>query len=128
MRAGAGLDALTREDALFGDGFDMASVLFLGRRRIKAASNLGDLGDAAERGRTCATGAPYCPRFAPSICEPSRGSVVGIEWGNRGGAAVDIEDFASKLCCRRADRDFACRDLSDRGIAPERRYAECESC
>jgi hypothetical protein len=44
----AGLDALTREDALFSDGFDMASVLFLGRRRIKTAtSNLGDLGDAA---------------------------------------------------------------------------------
>jgi hypothetical protein len=33
-----GLDAPTREDALFGDGFDMASVLFLGRRRIKTAT------------------------------------------------------------------------------------------
>ena len=52
--------------ALFCDGFDMASVLFLGRRRIKTAtSNLGDLGDAAETGRTCATGAPYCLPFAP---------------------------------------------------------------
>ena len=125
----AGLDALTREDALFSDGFDMASVLFLGRRRIKTAtSNLGDLGNAAETGRTCATGAPYCLPFAPLICEPSRGSAVGIEWGNRGGAAGDIEDLASKLCCWRADSDVACRDLSDRGIAPERRNAECESC
>ena len=40
--------------------------------------------------------------------------------GNRGGAGGDIEDLASKLYCRRADRDFACRDSSDRGIAPER--------
>ena len=126
----AGLDALTREDALFSDGFDMASVLFLCRRRIKTAtSNLGDLGDAAAAGRTCATGAPYCLPFAPLICVPSRGSVVGIEWGNRGGAAGDIEDLASRLFCGRADRDSACRDPSDRrGIAPERRNAECESC
>ncbi|MDI4236978.1 hypothetical protein OZ411_29630, partial [Bradyrhizobium sp. Arg237L] len=64
MRAGTGLDALTREDALLGDGFDMASVLSLGGRCIKTAtSNLGDLGDAAETGRTCATGAPYCLPF-----------------------------------------------------------------
>src|SRR5712672_4276088 len=98
-------------------------------RRIKTAtSNLGDLGNAAETGRTCATGAPYCLPFAPLVCEPSRGSAVGIEWGNRGGAAGDIEDLASKLCCWRADSDVACRDLSDRGIAPERRNAECESC
>jgi hypothetical protein len=48
---------------------DMAPVLFLGRRRIKiATSNLGDLGDAAETDRTCATGAPYCLPFASSIC------------------------------------------------------------
>jgi hypothetical protein len=47
--------------------------------------------------------------------------------GNRGGAGGDIEDLASKLYCRRADRDFACRDSSDRGIAPERGNAECKS-
>ena len=104
----------------------MASVLFLGRRRIKSASsNLGDLG---ETDRTCATAAPNCLPFVSLICVPSRGAVVGIEWGNRGGAAGDIEDFASKLYCRRADRDFVCRESSDRGIAPERRNAECESC
>ena len=119
----AGLDALTCEVPCFA----MVSTWRL--RRIKTAtSNLGDLGNAAETGRTCATGAPYCLPFAPLICEPSRGSAVGIEWGNRGGAAGDIEDLASKLCCWRADSDVVCRDLSDRGIAPERRNAECESC
>src|SRR5712671_2316094 len=119
----AGLDALTCEVPCFA----MVSTWRL--RRIKTAtSNLDDLGNAAETGRTCATGAPYCLPFAPLICEPSRGSAVGIEWGNRGGAAGDIEDLASKLCCWGADSDVACRDLSDRGIAPERRNAECESC
>jgi hypothetical protein len=60
------LNALTREDALLSDGFDMVPVLFLGRRHIKTAtSSLGDLGDATEMGRTCATGAPYCLPFAP---------------------------------------------------------------
>ena len=126
----AGLDALTREDALFSDGFTMASVPFLGRRRIRTAtSNLGDLGDAAEADRTCATSTPYSLPFAPLICVPSWGSAVGIEWGNRDGAAGDIENLATRLFCGRADRDFACRDPSDRrGIAPERRNAECESC
>jgi hypothetical protein len=52
----------------------MASVLFLGRRRIKTAnSNLGDLGDPAEADRTCATGAPYCLPFAPLMCVPRSG-------------------------------------------------------
>ena len=103
---------------------DMASVLFLGRRRIKTAtSNLGDL---AETDRTCARGAPYCLPFVSLICVPSRGAVVGIEWGNRCDAAGDIEDLAGELYCVRADRDFVCRDSSDRGIAPERRNAECE--
>src|SRR3979411_3402904 len=102
----------------------MAPVLFLGRRRITTAtSNLGDLGDAAETGRTCATGAPHCHPLASLICVPSRGH----EWGDRGRAAGDIEDLASKLYCRRADRGFACRDSSDRGIAPERGNAECKS-
>src|ERR1700740_1594881 len=64
----------------------------------------------------------------PLICVPSRGSVAGIEWGNRGSAAGDIENLASKLYCRRVNRDFACRDPSDRGIAAERCNAECESC
>ena len=96
----------------------------LGRRRIKTATfNLGDL---AEADRTCATGAPYCLPFVSLICVPSRGAVVGIEWGNRGDAAGDIEDLAGELYCVRADRDFVCRDSSDRGIAPERRNAECE--
>ena len=127
MRAGAGLDALTREDALFNDGRDMASV----RSSAGGASrpsNLGDLGDAAETDRTCATGAPYCLPLRPLNLPAKSGSVVGIEWGDRGGAAGDIEDLASRLFCRRADRDFACRDPSDRGIAPERRNAEYESC
>src|SRR5262249_12294584 len=85
---------------------------------------------SAHRGcdRTCATGAPHFLPFAPLIRVPNRGSVVGIEWGNRGGAAGDIEDLASRLFCRCADRDFACRDPSARGIAPERRHAECKSC
>ena len=97
----------------------------LGRRRIKTATfNLGDL---AEADRTCATGAPYCLPFVSLICVPSRGAVVGIEWGNRCGGAIEIEDLANKLRCRRADRDFVCRESSDRGIAPERRNAECES-
>ena len=61
---------------------DMASVLFLGRRRRKTAtSNLGDLGDAAKTDRTCATGAPHCVPLRPFICVPSGGSVVGIEMG-----------------------------------------------
>src|ERR1700692_2560498 len=56
----------------------MAPVLFLSKRRITTAtSNLGDLGDAAETGRTCATGAPYCHPLASLICVPSRGH----EWG-----------------------------------------------
>ena len=101
-------------------------IASLGRRCIKAATfNLGDL---AETDRTCATGAPYCLPFVSLICVPSRGAVVGIEWGNRDDAAGDIEDLASELYCVRADRDFVCRDSSDRGIAPERRNAECESC
>jgi hypothetical protein len=36
----------------------------------------------------------------------------------RGSAAGDFETLASKLYCRRANRDFACRDPSDRDIAP----------
>jgi hypothetical protein len=60
----------------------MASVLFLGRSRIKTAtSNLGDLGDAAGADRTCATGAPYCLPFAPLICVPSRGSTAARTLG-----------------------------------------------
>jgi hypothetical protein len=56
----AGLDALTCEVPCFA----MVSTWRL--RRIKTAtSNLGDLGNAAETGRTCATGAPYCLPFAP---------------------------------------------------------------
>ena len=47
--------------------------------------------------------------------------------GPRGRAAGDIEDLASKLYCRRADSDFACRDWSDRGTAPKHRNAECKS-
>jgi hypothetical protein len=47
--------------------------------------------------------------------------------GDRGRAAGDIEDLASKLYCRRADSDFACRDWSDRGTAPKHRNAECKS-
>ena len=67
-----------------------------------------DLGDAAETGRTCATGAPHWYPLASLICVPGRGH----EWGDRGLAAGDIEDLASKLYCRRADSDFACRDWS----------------
>jgi len=90
------------------------------RRHIKTTtSNLGDLDDAAEADRACATGAPHYLPFAPLICVPSRGSAVGIEWG-RGGARGDIEHLASMLFCRRADRDFASRDSSDRDIATER--------
>jgi len=56
----AGLDALTCEVPCFA----MVSTWRL--KRIKTAtSNLGDLGNAAETGRTCATGAPYCLPFAP---------------------------------------------------------------
>ena len=124
----AGLDALTCEVPCFAMVSTWRCPVPRQERIKTATSNLGDLGDAAETGRTCATGAPYCLPFAPLICEPSRGSAVGIEWGNRGGAAGDIEDLARKLCCWRADSDVACRDLSDRGIAPERRNAECESC
>jgi hypothetical protein len=51
----------------------------------------------------------------------------GVEWGNGGDAAGDIEDLANKLCCRGAGRNFACGDSSDRGIAPERRNAQRES-
>jgi hypothetical protein len=40
-------------------------------------SNLGDLGDAAETGRTCATSAPHCHPLASLICVPSRGH----QWG-----------------------------------------------
>ena len=99
------------------------------RRRIKTVIfNLGDLGDATETDRTCAIGTPYYLPFARIICVPTWGCVVAIEWGNRGGAVGDIEDLANKLYGGRADRDFACRDSSDRRIAPERRNAKCESC
>ncbi|WP_049802628.1 hypothetical protein [Bradyrhizobium japonicum] len=47
--------------------------------------------------------------------------------GGRGRAAGDIEDLASKLYCRRADSDFACRDWSDRGTASKHRNAEYKS-
>lgn len=47
--------------------------------------------------------------------------------GGRGRAAGDIEDLASKLYCRRADSDFACRDWSDRGTASKHRNGECKS-
>ena len=49
-------------------------------------------------------------------------------WGSRCRAVVDIEDLASKLYRRRAGGNFACRDSSDHGTAPEHRNAECESC
>lgn len=79
VRAGAGLDALTHEDALFSDSCaNMAPALFLGGRRITTAtSNLGNLGDATETGRNCATGAPHCHPLTSLICVPSRGR----EWG-----------------------------------------------
>ena len=83
---------------------------------------------AAETDRTCATRAPHYFPFSLSICVPIRGSVVGIEWGNRGSAAGNIEDLANRLCCRGAGRNFACGDSSDRGITPERRNAKRESC
>src|ERR1700688_4127963 len=103
----------------------MAPVLFLGRRRITTAtSNLGDLVDAAETGRTCATGAPYCHPLASLICVPSRGHELG---GTAAARLATFEDLASKLYCRRADSDFACRDWSDRGTAPKHRNAECKS-
>ena len=128
MRAGASPDALTREDALSCHGCATWSALFLGRRRIKTAiSSFVDLGDAAETDRTCATGAPYYLPFARSVCVPIWGSEVAIEWGNRGGAADDIEDLANQLHCRRAERYIACRDASVRGIGAERRNTECES-
>lgn len=82
----------------------------------------------AETDRTGATRAPHYPPFTSLICMPIRGSLVGIEWGNRGGAAGDIEDLANKLCCLGTGRNFACGDSSDRGIAPERRIAKRESC
>ncbi|WP_212479375.1 hypothetical protein, partial [Bradyrhizobium liaoningense] len=60
----------------------MAPVLFLGARRITTAtSNLGDLGDAAETGRTCATGAPHCHPLASLICVPICVPSRGHEWG-----------------------------------------------
>jgi len=101
----------------------MAPVLFLGRRRITiATSNLGDLGDAAESGRTCATGAPHCHPLASLICVPSR----GYEWGAAAARLATLKIW-HKLYCRRADTDFACRDWSDRGTAPKHRNAECKS-
>src|ERR1700753_520552 len=61
----------------------MAPVLFLGREgHTNATSNLGDLGDAAETGRNCATGVPHCHRLASLLCVPSRGH----EWGDRAAA------------------------------------------
>ena len=82
---------------------------------------------AAETDRAPATGTPYYLPFVPSICMPSQGYVVEIEWGNRGSAADDIEDLAGKRFCQRADRDFACSDASLRGIRAERHNAECKS-
>lgn len=57
----------------------------------------------------------------------SWGYVVEIGWGNRGSAADDIEDLAGWLFCRRADRDFVCRDASALGIGAERRNTERKS-
>jgi hypothetical protein len=45
-----------------------------------------ELGSTA--GRTYATDAPCCLPLVPLICVASRGSVVGIEWGNRGSGGL----------------------------------------
>src|SRR4030081_724297 len=98
----------------------MAPVLFLGRRRITTAtSNLGDLGVAAQTGRTCVTGAPHCHPLASLLCVQSRGH----EGGDRGRAAGDIEDLASKLYCGRADIAVARLDCSDLLTAPNHHNA-----
>jgi hypothetical protein len=88
VRTGASLDAQTREDALSCHSCGTWPGPVARRRRIKTIIfNLGDLGDAAETDRACATGTPYYLPFARIICVPTWGSVVAIEWGNRGGAA-----------------------------------------
>jgi hypothetical protein len=77
---------------------------------------LSILATRPETDRTCATGAPYCLPFAPLIAHQVRESVAGIEWGNRCGGAIDVEDLANKLHCWRAERNIACHDASVRRV------------
>ncbi len=64
---------------------------------------------------------------SPPQSASKSGSVVGIDWGNRGGAAGDIETLATRLFCRRADRGLASSDASVRVLGAKRRNTECES-